>query len=140
VNIGLRARRKTILLIDEDAHARAALRNALEGAGFTVGEAANDREGERTALRVRPDAILAELMMAHDAGKTLSERLSAAGSAVPFYIVSTAADTLIGGVGLKELGISGVFLKPVDTAIVIQTLKTRLSIGDQSERKDGTHA
>jgi len=140
VNIGFRARRKTILLIDEDAHARAALRNALEGAGFTVGEAANDREGERTALRVRPHAILAELMMAHDAGRTLSERLKAAGSAVQFYIVSTAADALIGSVGLQELGISGVFLKPIDTGIVIQTLKTRLRMGEQGERKDAAHA
>jgi hypothetical protein len=31
-------------------------------------------------------------------------------------------------VGLHELGISGVFLKPVDAAIVIQTLKTRLGV------------
>jgi hypothetical protein len=32
----------------------------------------------------------------------------------------------MGAVGLHEIGISGVFLKPLEPAIVIQTLKTRL--------------
>jgi two-component system chemotaxis response regulator CheY len=127
MNIGLGTRRRTILLIDSDPHARAALRVALEAVGFSVGESANGQEGERTALRVKPDAILAELMMdAHHPGGTVSERLKAAGSKIPCYIVSTASEALMGSVGLHELGIEGVFLKPVDTAIVIQTLKGRL--------------
>jgi DNA-binding response OmpR family regulator len=137
MNIGLGKRRKTILLIDADAHARAILRKALEAADFSVGEAATDREGERTALRVKPDAILAELMTdAADAGMTVSERLRASGSTIPCYIVSTASEALIGSVGLHELGISGVFLKPVDAAIVIQTLKTRLGV----DQGDAGHA
>ena len=126
-NIGLGSRRRTILLVDSDPHARAALRIALEGGGFSVGEAADGQEGERTALRVRPDAILAELMTdAHEPGGTLGERLRAAGSTIPCYIVSTAAEALMGSVGLHELGIEGVFLKPVDAAIVVQTLRGRL--------------
>ena len=129
MNIGLGDRRRTILLIDADAHARATLRKALEAADFSVGEAANSREGERTALRIKPDAILAELMTdPDDAGMTISERLKASGSTIPCYIVSTAGDALMGSVGLHEIGISGVFLKPVEPAIVIQTLKTRLGI------------
>ena len=129
MNIGLGDRRRTILLIDADAHARAILRKALEAAGFSVGEAANNREGERTALRIKPDAILAELMTdPADVGMTISERLKASGSTIPCYIVSTASDALMGSVGLHEIGISGVFLKPVEPAIVIQTLKTRLGV------------
>jgi len=130
MNIGLGDRRRTILLVDTDAHARAGLRKALEAANFSVGEAANHREGERTALRIKPDAILAELMMdGGDEGRTISERLRESGSDIPCYIVSTASEALVGSVGLHEIGVSGVFLKPVDTAIVIQTLKTRLGAG-----------
>jgi DNA-binding response OmpR family regulator len=126
VNIGLAERRKTILLVDADPHARAALRIALEAAQFSVGEAANNHEGEQTALRIKPDAILAELIMdSSDNGMTISERLNSQGSTIPCYIVSAASDVLMGSVGLREIGISGVFLKPVDTAIVIQTLMTR---------------
>jgi DNA-binding response OmpR family regulator len=127
LNIGLRERRRTILLIDADPHARAALRLALEAANFSVGEAATDHEGERTARRIKPDAILAELMLGGgDGGMTIAEQLHAAASPIPCYIVSTAGDALMGSVGLHELGVAGVFLKPVDTAIVIQTLRTRL--------------
>ncbi len=130
MNIGLGAGRQTILLIDADPHARAALRLALEAADFSVGEAATDREGERTALRIKPDAILAELML--DAGgPTIAERLHASARAIPCYIVSSAADALMGSVGLHEIGISGVFLKPVDTAVIIQTLRTRLGSGSK---------
>ena len=130
MNIGVGDRRRTILLIDGDAHARAVLRTVLEAAGFSVGEAATNHEGERTALRIKPDAILTELMMEPvDAGITISEKLRANGSTIPCYIVSTAAEALIGSVGLHEIGVTGVFLKPVDAAIVVQTLKTRLGVG-----------
>jgi len=131
MNIGLGDRRRTILLIDSDPHARATLRLALEAAGFSVGEAATDSEGERTALRIKPNAILAELLLdSSDGGMSVAERLHAAAGTIPCYILSNAADALMGSVGLHEIGISGVFLKPVDTAIVIQTLRTRLGAGD----------
>ena len=130
MNIGLGNKRKTILLVDADPHARAVMRNALEAAGFTVGEAATGIEGERTTLRIRPDAVLADLMLETiDAGGAIAEKLKTLGSQIPIYIVSTASDALIGAVGLRELGISGVFLKPSDPAIVIRALKTRLGVG-----------
>ncbi len=129
MNIGLGSRRRTILLIDGDPHARAVLRAALEAARFSVGEAANTQEGERTALRIKPDAILTELVTdASDAGMTVPERLKADGVKIPCYVVSEASEALMGAVGLHELGISGVFLKPVDAAIVIQTLTTRFGL------------
>jgi len=137
MNIGLRERRKTILLVDGDAHARALLRLALEAAEFSVGEAANDLEGERTALRIKPDAVLAELMLDKaNSGPTITERLHANDGNVPCYILSAASDALVGSVGLHEIGVSGVFLKPVDVAIVIQTLRTRLGV----ESGDTGHA
>jgi CheY-like chemotaxis protein len=129
MNIGLGNKRRTILLVDSDPHARAVLRNALEAADFTVGEAASGHEGERTALRVKPDAILIDLMLERiDAGSEIADKLKNVGSRIPIYIVSTAADALVGAVGLRELGISGVFLKPADPAVVVQTLKTRLGV------------
>jgi two-component system OmpR family response regulator len=129
MNIGLGDRRKTILLIDTDPHARAVLRTALETARFSVGEAASNREGQRTIQRIRPDAVLADLLGdPSDTGQTISEWIRANHNMIPCYIVSTAGDALVGSVGLHELGVTGVFLKPVDTALVIQTLKTQLAV------------
>lgn len=130
MNIGQGDNRRTILLVDADPHARAVLRNALEAAGFSVGEAASGPEGERTAMRIKPDAILADLVMENvDAGGAIAAKLKAVGHRIPVYIVSSAAEALVGSVGLNELGVSGVFLKPADPAVVVQTLKTRLGIG-----------
>jgi DNA-binding response OmpR family regulator len=130
MNIGLRDKRKTILLIDADPHARAILRKALEAASFSVGEAANSHEGQRTIEKVKPDAVLTDLLVEPSgAGVTVSEWLRAKGDTTPCYIVSTAADALTGSVGLHELGVTGVFLKPVDPAVVIQTLRTQLGVG-----------
>ena len=134
MNIGLFDQRKTILLIDTDPQARAVLRAALEAADFSVGEAADDHEGERTAARIRPDAVIAEFILDSGAGMTVTERLHASGGDTPCYILSSAADALMGSIGLHEIGISGVFLKPVDTAIVIQTLKTRLGVARRETR------
>jgi len=88
MNIGMGERRKIILLVDADPHARAILRNALEAAGFTVGEAANSFEGERTVSRVQPDAVLFDLMEEHDVGG-ISEAAGLTGQAIiRLYILS----------------------------------------------------
>jgi two-component system OmpR family response regulator len=137
MNLGLGDKRRTVLLIDPDPHARAVLRTALEAASFTVGEAANNHEGERTIRRIEPDAVLADLLAdPSDAGETISEWLRANGKTIPCYIVSSAGQALVGSVGLHELGVSGVFLKPVDAALVIQTLRTRLAVPSDGQ----THA
>jgi DNA-binding response OmpR family regulator len=129
VNIGLGKARKTILLVDADPHARAVLRNALEPAGFSVGEAASAGEAERTIRRIGPDAVLADLLAdPSESGLTISEWIAANHGAIPCYIVSTAGDALVGSIGLHELGVTGVFLKPVDTGLIIQTLRTRLAV------------
>jgi two-component system OmpR family response regulator len=130
MNIGHGDRRQTILLVDSDPHARKTLRLALEADGFSVGEACNTQEGERTARRIRPNAILADLMTdAANHGATLPERLHAAGLAIPIYIVTSGSDAVLNSIGLHELGVAGVFLKPADPAIIIATLKIRLASG-----------
>jgi DNA-binding response OmpR family regulator len=128
MNIGLRDCRQTILLVDADPHARKTLRLSLEASGFSVGEACSTHEGERTARRIHPDAILADLMTdAANHGATLPERLHEAGLTIPIYLVSAGSDAVINAVGLHELGVAGVFLKPADAAIIVETLKIRLA-------------
>jgi two-component system chemotaxis response regulator CheY len=121
--------RRTILLVDQDPHFRAGLRLALEEAGFTVGEAANGKDGERTALRIRPDAILLDLMLEQvDSGGLLAQRLREIGEKFPIYVISGAAAAMHSDLSFHDLGITGIFSKPVDVKAVIQTLKTRLKM------------
>jgi two-component system OmpR family response regulator len=119
--------RRTLLLVDPDPHFRAGLRLALEAAGFTVGEAANSKEGERTALRIRPDAILLDLMLETvDAGSLLAQRLREIGEKFPIFLISHAAGSLDYNLDLHSLGIAGVFAKPVNVAEMIGTLRRHL--------------
>jgi len=122
-------KRRTILLVDPDPHFRANLRLALEEAGFLVGEAANGKEGERTALRIRPDAILAELMLENiDTGGLVAQRLREVGAKFPVFLISSAAESMGTDLNVNQLGIAGVFAKPVDPQAVIRTLKARLKM------------
>jgi DNA-binding NtrC family response regulator len=120
--------RKLILLISHDPHARAVLRRALEAEGFSVGEAANSREGERTIRRVRPDASIADLQMEIvELGEPIIERLRDADPQSLFYLMTTGTEALSAEFNLHHHGVTGVFLKPVDAAIVTQIVKSALS-------------
>jgi len=119
--------RKLILLISHDAHARAILRRELEAQGFLVGEAANGKEGERTIRRVKPDAAIADLQMEIvEGGERVIERLHEASIDTLFYLVTTG-DAATLDYSLHDLGVTGMFLKPVDAVIVGQTLSTALA-------------
>lgn len=119
--------RRTILLVDPDPHFRAGLRVALEAAGFTVGEAASGKEGERTAMRIRPDAILLDLMLESvDAGSLLAQRLREIGEKFPIYLISQAAGSVDANIDLASWGIAGVFAKPLNIPDMVQTLRLRL--------------
>jgi len=119
-------KRRTILLVDQDPHYRAGVRLALEDAGYLVGEAANGKEGERTALRIRPDAILMDLMLESvDAGSLLAQRLREMGEKFPIFLITHAAGSIDSNVDLHSLGIAGVFAKPLNMPELIQTLRSR---------------
>ena len=122
--------RKLILLISHDAHARASLRRALEAQGFLVGEAANGREGERTIRRVKPDAAIADLQMeVVEGGAGVIERLHAAATDTLLYLATTG-DAATLAFSQHALGVTGMFLKPVDPAIAGQTLRVALGRAD----------
>ena len=120
--------RKLILLVSHDAHARASLRRALEAQGFLVGEAANGNEGERTIRRVKPDAAIADLQMEIvEGGAHVIERLHKAATETLLYLATTG-DAATLEFNLHALGVTGMFLKPLDAAIVGPALNVALSL------------
>ncbi len=120
-------KRKLVLLISHEPHPRAILRRALEAAGFVVGEASNGKEGERTIRRVKPDAAIADLQMEIvEGGDGVIERIRSGDADTLLYLVTTGdASTL--EFSLHQLGVTGMFLKPVDSDIVVSTLKMALA-------------
>jgi hydrogenase maturation protease len=120
---------KTILIIDDDPDIRAATRIVLESAGFVVGEASTGAEGMKVAQRIRPDAILLDLMMETvDAGSKVSTQLKAAGLATPIFLLSSVGDAVRYNLDAKELGLAGIFQKPIDHQVLLSTLRAELGL------------
>jgi len=120
---------KTVLIIDDDPDFRAATRLVLEHAGFLVGEASDGREGLEAARRANPDAILLDLMMENvDAGSRVSLELKEAGGGCPVFLVSSAGDAVRYNLDPGELGLAGIFQKPIDNTVLIRTLKRELKV------------
>jgi DNA-binding response OmpR family regulator len=120
---------KTILIIDDDPDLRSSIRIVLESADFSVGEAATGEEGLKIANRIEPDAIIVDLMMESvDAGSRLSQSLKGSGFQGPVYLLSSAGDSVRFNLDARELGLAGIFQKPIDHRVLITTLKTKLNV------------
>lgn len=119
----------TVLIIDDDSDIRSSMRMMLEAAGFSIGEAGTADEGLKTAERIHPDAIIVDLMMESvDAGSRLSQTLAAQGFKGPIYLLSSAGDSVRYNLDPKEMGLAGIFQKPVDHKALISTLKKKLHL------------
>jgi hydrogenase maturation protease len=120
---------KTILIIDDDPDIRAATRIVLESAGFVVGEASTGAEGLKVAQKINPDAILLDLMMETvDAGSRVSSQLKEAGFSAPIFLLSSVGDAVRYNLDPKELGLAGIFQKPIDHKVLLSTLRAELGI------------
>ena len=119
--------KKTILTIDDDPDIRATLRIVLEMAGYAVGEASNGKEGLKIAEKIQPDAIIVDLMMEEvDSGSVLAQKLKESGYKGPVYLLSAAGDTVRYNVGAREMGLAGIFQKPIDPKTLVTTLQAKL--------------
>jgi two-component system NtrC family sensor kinase len=67
--------RATVLVIDDSPTARAALRDALEGAGYAVTTAVDGEDGLRLAAAVRPVAVIVDGTLPGIDGTTVIRRL-----------------------------------------------------------------
>jgi DNA-binding response OmpR family regulator len=120
-------RKKTILIVDDDPDIRAALRVVLMAEGFSVGEASNGEEGLKVAGRIQPDAVVVDLMMESvDSGGVLAKELRKTGYGQPIYLLSSAGDTVRYNIDARDLGLTGIFQKPINPSTLVATLKTKL--------------
>lgn len=120
-------KKKTILAIDDDPDIRAALRVVLESAGYQVGEAANGEEGLKAVKRIQPDAVIVDLMMENvDSGSMVAQRLKEEAFPGPVYMLSSAGDAVRYNLDARQLGLSGIFQKPIEPSTLLATLKVKL--------------
>lgn len=88
-------KKKTILIVEDEAALIAALNNKLTLEGFAVLEAKNGQEGLETALSAHPDLILLDIIMPVMDGMTMLKKLreDAWGKEAKVFILTNLSDT-----------------------------------------------
>jgi two-component system nitrogen regulation response regulator NtrX len=116
-----------ILVVDDDPDIRYALKVVLEGNGYVVAEAATAEQGLRVYKDSQPDLIILDLMMEEvDAGVAFVKELRVLGNQAPIYLLSSIGDDLTMSTDYAELGLAGVFQKPLDNNTLLSILATKL--------------
>jgi len=116
-----------VLCIDDDEDVLYSLRLILENNGYEMVEAGSAEEGLKAYKESNPDFILVDLMMESiDAGKNFVKELKLLDNEAPIYMLSSVGDSLAQNIDFSELGLMGVFQKPIDSNTLLSTLKRKL--------------
>ena len=116
-----------ILCVDDDPDILECLQLVLEQNDYVVETAGSAEDAFKQYQQSRPDLIIADLMMEEiDAGTSFVTRLKAEGNTAPVYILSSIGDNLNLNVNFSELGLSGVFQKPINNDTLLLVLKSKL--------------
>ncbi len=116
-----------ILAIDDDADILEALRLVLEANKYEMIEAVTAEEGLRVYKASKPDLIIVDLMMEEvDAGVNFVKEVKLLGPKPPIYMLTSVGDDLNETISYSDIGVDGVFQKPVDNNTLLKVIKTKL--------------
>lgn len=116
-----------ILCVDDDQDLLDAMRLVLEKHGYAFIGARSAEDGMKAYKEKKPDLIIVDLMMEEvDAGTSLVRSLKAEGNTRPVYMLSSVGDNLNLQADTSELGLTGVFQKPIDNQHLLTALRSKL--------------
>ncbi|MHC4441100.1 MAG: response regulator [Planctomycetota bacterium] len=116
-----------ILYIDDDQDCLDSIRLVLEANNYIMAEALTAEEGVNVYKQTKPDLIIADLMMEEvDAGINFVKELKAIGPTPPIYMLSSIGDSFNLSTDYSELGLSGVFQKPLNPKTLLKILERKL--------------
>jgi len=112
----------TVLIVDDDASARAGLSRYVGCAGYTVQTFASAEEFSQ--VRISPEAIclVADVRMRGGGGLLLAEQLRESGNPMPVILVSADDGAEVRQRALA-LGAAGFFHKPVDGRALLDAIE-----------------
>ena len=116
-----------ILCVDDDKDIREWMHLVLEAQGYVVVTAASAEEGKKKYKETNPDLLIIDLMMEEiDSGTDLVTDLKAMGNTVPIYMLSAAGNALSTVTDYSDLGLDGVFQKPLNPDTLLPVLRAKL--------------
>ncbi len=123
----MRDGKNVVLYVDDDPDMLDTIGMVVESAGYVYERAATGEEGLKKYKETAPDFVIVDLMMEEvDAGTNLVKELRAIGNKAPVYMLSSVGDQLNMQAQYGDLGLTGVFQKPVNFDTLKATLKNKL--------------
>jgi two-component system OmpR family response regulator/two-component system alkaline phosphatase synthesis response regulator PhoP len=121
---------RRILIIEDQAVIRKAIRMACEKDGYEVVEAANGSEGLRLVAQAEPDLILLDVVLPDTSGLDVCREVRKSGSGVPIIILSAKTDESDMVAGL-EIGADDYITKPFRARELLARIAAHLRRGPQ---------
>jgi DNA-binding NtrC family response regulator len=125
---------RRLLLVDDDADVRLAIRRFLEVQGFKISEADTCSAAEGMFRSVRPDAVLLDYSLPDGDALSLLPRLKQSDDTVP-VIVLTAHASIDLAVAAVKLGADHFLTKPVELPALLVVLQRSLE-NERSRRTE----
>jgi DNA-binding response OmpR family regulator len=127
-------RQPMVLVVDDDAMVRKAVRLTCESQGYAVTEVGRGAEALGAVEAVRPDLILLDLMMPDLSGFDVCRDVRRAGHRMPVIILSAKSDEIDVVLGL-EIGADDYVQKPFRPRELLARIGTQLrKAGEQPAR------
>ena len=108
-----------VLVVDDDASIRDAVRDVLESAGIAVETAANGADALQKVSRHRPRLVLLDMRMPVLDGWAFASALRERGMTLPVVVMTAAADATRWA---EEIGAIGVVAKPFGVAELVSAV------------------
>ncbi|PSB35841.1 ATP-binding protein [Stenomitos frigidus] len=127
--IGYQGHQRKILVIDDHRENRAVVMGMLEPLGFKLAEAEDGQSGLDTALQLRPDLIITDVMMAKMGGLEMTRRLRALPDFVKLPIIASPAS--LSQVNMQDVidaGCDSFFPKPIEFNGLLSQLQRHLEL------------
>jgi CheY-like chemotaxis protein len=109
-----------VLVVDDDAAIRSAVRDVLESAGIAVETATNGADALEKVSRQRPRLVLLDMRMPVLDGWGFASALRERGLALPVVVMTAAADA---SRWAEEIGAIGVVAKPFGVAELVNAVR-----------------
>ena len=109
-----------VLVIDDDAAIRSAVRDVLESEGIAVETASNGADALEKVSRQRPRLVLLDMRMPVLDGWGFASALRERGLALPVVVMTAAADA---SRWADEIGAIGVVAKPFGVAELVNAVR-----------------
>jgi CheY-like chemotaxis protein len=131
-------KRRTVMVVENDAKTRKALRQALEKATYTVLEASDARNAHLLAVHHMPQLVLQDLMLPDSTAFLFTRELRAlpGGDTVPIIAMSKIESHLADARSSLS-GFSGFLQLPVDPALLVSTVQRCLPPDESAVHKPG---